>query len=171
MHWLYLFTSTILGVIAIYHLFAHKRRETMQDYVIYELKDKRKLGTSSKTYKFSIWSSYIVLILNLFIIIELFRSFQTATILFLIILPLGLFVLITLDRVFEVRGNALIFAGYHTQWGKIRSIKWGKQRAHRTKLIMELDKGTKINTTIANEEKEELESLLSNYVYFEKEKK
>ncbi|MBU9711437.1 hypothetical protein [Evansella tamaricis] len=169
MPWLYLFCSTIFGVIAIYHLFAHRRREMMNDYVIYETKDPRKISTSSRIYKISLWSSYLILLLNLLLLLEIFRDFQRATLLFLMIFPIGLFILITLDRVFEVRGNALIFAGYHTQWGKIRLIKWGKQGGKRTKLIMELDKGTKIKTTIDNDERSSLEEILSNYTHFEKE--
>ncbi|UCZ52043.1 hypothetical protein LGQ02_14450 [Bacillus shivajii] len=168
MQWLYLFFATILGVVSLYHLFTHQRRKNTNDYVLFNLKDSKKISTSSTLYKFSVIFAYTVLFVNVFFYVEIFQSFERATILFMIVFVLGTTVLITLDKTFEVRGQALVFAGYHVQWGKIRSLKWGKKGSKRTKLIMELDKGTKIKTSIANEETDEVEELLSNYTYFEK---
>ncbi len=140
----------------------------MRDYVIFNLKDPKKISTSSKLYKVSVVFAYILLFVNIFFYVEIFQSFERATILIMIIFFLGITVLIALDKIFEVRGHALVFAGYHVQWGKIRSLKWGKKRSKKTQLIMELDKGTKIKTSIRNDEKEKVEELLSNYTYFEK---
>ncbi|SDZ02758.1 hypothetical protein SAMN05421736_105135 [Evansella caseinilytica] len=170
MQWLYLFLGTILAVISMYHLFTHKKRKAaINDYIVYELKEKGKISTDSKVYRISVFCAYIVILLAVLLYIEIFRSFTAATIVFVLIFLLGVFVLLVLDRLFELRGDALIFAGYHAKWGIIRHVKWGKQRGKRRALIMELDKGTKIRTSIANEEAEELEEVLSNYVHFEKE--
>jgi hypothetical protein len=168
MQWIYLCTGTIMGAISIYHLFTHKHRKSTNDYVIHQLNDPKKIRTGSRPYKFSIGAAYLVLFLTIFLYVEIFNNFFTATILFFIILLLGAYVLITIDRIFEIQGEAIIFAGYHARWGKIRHIAWGKKKKNRTQLIMELGKGQKIKTTIDNNETEELEDILSNYVHFEK---
>ncbi|SER93500.1 hypothetical protein [Salipaludibacillus aurantiacus] len=168
MQWIYLLTGTIMGVISVYHLFTHKHRKSTQDYVIYRLNDRKKIPTDSKAYKRSIMAAYGVLFLSVFLFVEIFNNFFNATILFFIIFILGTYVLVTLDRIFEIQGEALIFAGYHARWGKIRSVQWGKKKKNKSQLIMELGKGQKIKTYIRNDEADELENVLSNYVYFEK---
>jgi hypothetical protein len=168
MQWIFLLTGMIMGTISIYHLFTHIHRKARQDYIIYQLDDPKKVQTGSIRYKISIISAYIVLFLNIFLLIQVFTNFSNAAILFFIILVLGGYVLITIDSIFEMHGEAIVFAGYHARWGKIRTIAWGKKKKKRTQLIMILAKGQKIKTTIANERKDELEEILSNYVHFEK---
>ncbi|WP_280769338.1 hypothetical protein [Salipaludibacillus daqingensis] len=168
MQWLFLFTGIIMGAISIYHLFTDKHRKSSNDYTIYKLDDPKKIQTGSRPYKLSIIAAYLVLFLTIFLYIEVFNNIFNATILFFVVLILGAYVLITIDRIFEIHGEAIIFAGYHARWGKIRSIAWGKKRKDRTQLIMILAKNQKIKTTIANERVEELEEILSNYVHFEK---
>ncbi|PYZ97395.1 hypothetical protein CR205_01985 [Alteribacter lacisalsi] len=169
MRWIYLFLGTVLAVISLYYIFTHKQRKAFQDYVIYTPEnDNKKIGTGTKLYKAALYMSYVVLILVLVLYVEIFRSFETSTIVFILMVIFGGSVLLTLEKLFEVRGQGIVFAGYQANWGKIRQIGWGKKRSKRTQLIMELDKGTKIKTTIANEEKEQLEELLENYVTFDK---
>ncbi|MDG5789212.1 hypothetical protein QA612_17270 [Evansella sp. AB-P1] len=168
MLWLYLFLGTIFAVISLYHLFAHKQRKTTSDHILYTLKDSKKINSTSKLYKLSIYFSYVVILLTILLYVEVFRNYVAATILFIILMPFGIFTLVVLDRLFEIRGDAIVFSGYHARWGKIRHITWGKKYKNRRKLIMELDKGTKITTAIPNEEQDELEDVLSNYVHFEK---
>ncbi|TMW71523.1 hypothetical protein [Alteribacter natronophilus] len=170
MRWIYLFIGTVLAVISLYYIFTHKQRNAFQDYVIYTPEnDDKKIGTGTKLYKAALYLSYVVLILALVLYVEVFRSFETSTIIFILMLLTGGAVLLTLEKLFEIRGQGIVFAGYQANWGKIRQIGWGKKRRRRTQLIMELDKGTKIKTTIANEEKDQLEELLENYVTFDKE--
>ncbi|MBM7097680.1 hypothetical protein JSY36_18250 [Bacillus sp. H-16] len=170
MRWLYLFLGTIMAVIALYYIFTHKQRNSTQDYVIYTPeKDDKKIHTGTKLYKVALYFSYAVLLLTILLYVEIFRSFEMSTLIFALQLPLGIAVLVSLDKIFEIRGHGIVFAGYQANWGKIRQIGWGKKRRNRTQLIMELDKGTKIKTTIANEEKAQLEELLENYVTFDKE--
>ncbi|WP_026690333.1 hypothetical protein [Alteribacter aurantiacus] len=169
MRWIYLFLGTVLAVIALYYIFTHKQRNAYDDYVIYTPeKDRKKIHSGSKLYKVALYFSYAVLLLTILLYVEIFRSFELSTIIFAILFPLGLTVLVSLDKLFEIRGQGIVFAGYQANWGKIRQIGWGKKRKNRTQLIMELDKGTKIRTSIANEEKEQLEELLENYVTFDK---
>ncbi|WP_096435798.1 hypothetical protein [Alteribacter populi] len=172
MRWLYLFFGTVLAVIALYYIFTHKQRKASQDYVIYTLEnDHKKIHTGMKMYKVALSFSYVVLLLTVMLYLEVFRSLETATMVFSLLLPLGVTVLIFLDKIFEIRGDGIVFAGYQARWGKIRKIGWGKQRRQRTQLVMELDKGTKIKTSISNKEKPQLEELLENYVTFNKEDK
>jgi len=168
MQWIFLLTGMIMGTISVYHLFTHQHRKARNDYIIYQLNDPKKVLTGSFAYKLSLIAAYIVLFLNIFLLIATFNNFNNAVILFFIILILGGYILLTIDRIFELHGEAIIFAGYHARWGKIRSITWGKKKKNRTQLIMVLAKGQKIKTTIINERVDELEEILSNYVYFEK---
>lgn len=170
MQWLYLLTAVVMTILAVYHLFTDRFRKLSGNTILFELKDPKKISTSSLIYKSSVYSCYIVFLLSIFLFIEVFNNFVTATILFAVVFLLGLFILLTLDRVFQVQGDAVIFAGYHAKWSKIRIIKWGKQYRNRRQLIMELEKGQRIKTTVPNEEKQRLEDFLADYVYVEKEK-
>ncbi len=168
MIWFYLFFSAVFGIVSFYHIFQHRRRgEQLHVSTLHTLKDPWKITTQSKYYRISIPIAYLILILNVILLVEAFRNFYTATILILIILALGVFVLTVLDRIFEVREDAVIMAGYHARFGRVRNIRWGKKGKDRTGLIMELDRGTKISTSVPNDEKKALEEVLSEYVYFE----
>ncbi|SDN60979.1 hypothetical protein [Alkalicoccus daliensis] len=170
MQWLYLITAVVMSILAVYHLFTDRFRKLSGNTVLFELDDPKKISTSSIIYKSSIYACYIVFLLSILLFMQLFTNFTTATLLFVVVFLLGMFILLTLDKVFQVQGDAVIFAGYHAKWSKIRIIKWGKQRRHRRQLIMELVKGQRIKTTVPNEEKQRLENFLADYVYVEKEK-
>ncbi|WP_147803549.1 hypothetical protein [Alkalicoccus halolimnae] len=168
MHWLYLLTAVVMSVISIYHLFTDRFRRLSGSPSVYKSTDTRRLHTDSTMYKLSLYSCYFVILLSIFLFIEVFNNFMTATLLFIVVFLLGLNVLLTLDRVFEIQGEAVIFAGYHAKWSKIKSIQWGKKKRRGRQLIMELSKGQKIKTTIADKEQNTIEDILSDYVYFEK---
>ncbi|NJP36806.1 hypothetical protein [Alkalicoccus luteus] len=170
MQWLYLFTGVVASVIAIYHLFTDRLRRLRGAETTFTPDDTKKISTHSTIYKISVYSCYLVLILSIVLFVEVFNSFQNATILFVFIFALGLFILLTLDRVFEIQGDALIFAGYHARWSTVQKICWGRQKSSRRQLIMELAKGQKIKTTIANEAKEDVEETLAIYCHFETDK-
>ncbi len=169
MPWLYLFTAVVMSVIAIYHLFSDRFRRLNRQTAVFRTSDPRKLHTESLVYKMSVYSCYIVLILSVLLVIEVFNNFLTATLLFIAVFITGLYILLTLDRVFEIQGEGVVFAGYHARWSKIRSMKWGKTKKSRRQLIMELDKGQKIKTMISEKEQDTVEEILSDYTYFEKE--
>ncbi|WP_078595235.1 hypothetical protein [Evansella clarkii] len=163
MYLLYFIFGTIFALIAVYHIFSHRKRIRANDEILYTLKDPGKLSSRSVYYALTIPFSYIILFLVIFMYLAIFTSFYTATLLFFIIFSFGIYVLLTIDRTFELRTNSLLFAGYHAPWSRIRCLTWGKRGKKRTKLIMELDKGTKIKTSIANEETEDLEKILVDY--------
>ncbi|CAM3826985.1 hypothetical protein [Alkalicoccus chagannorensis] len=169
MQWLYLLTAVIMSIISIYHLFTDRVRRINGSEVFFTPDDAQKVSTSSLRYKISLLCSYVVILLSVFLIIEVFNNFVAASILAVLVFAAGTFILLTLDKVFQLQGDAIVFAGYHAKWSKIRVIKWGRARKNRQQLIMELQKGQKIKTTIADEAKEEVEEVLSSYVHFEKE--
>ncbi|QKS71809.1 hypothetical protein FLK61_34630 [Paenalkalicoccus suaedae] len=167
MEWLYLFTAAVMGAISLYHLFTHRHRKNQNDMIIYTPQDKKKLSTTSSTYKASVIAAWAVIILSFVLVIEVFISFTIASALFFTVLALGAFVLMTLDRIFQVQGDALIFAGYYAKWGRIQFLEWGKKRGNRRQLIMTLAKGQRIKTTVDEKHKAEIEDLLKDYVSFQ----
>ncbi|ADH99007.1 hypothetical protein [Salisediminibacterium selenitireducens] len=168
MEWLFLFTAGVVSAVAVYHLFTHKHRENSGDQSFFSLTDPRKLTVASKTYKASVYAGYAALPIGLVLVLETFNNFVMAFLLFLIQLFIGSFILVTLDRVFEIYGGAIVFAGFHAKWSRVKEFRWGKKTTGRRQLIMETTKGQRIKTKIAPEDQERVEEVLSDFAYFEK---
>ncbi|AOM83440.1 hypothetical protein [Salisediminibacterium beveridgei] len=168
MQWLFLFTAAVVSAVSVYHLFTHKHRENSTDDSFFSLNDPRKLTVASKTYKWSVRAAYLALPVGLILTLETFNNFALAFFLFLLQLFIGTFILVTLDRVFELYGGAIVFAGFHAKWTRVREFRWGKSFGTRRQLIMETTKGQKIKTKIAQEDQERVEDILSDFAHFEK---
>ncbi|MFA9555893.1 hypothetical protein ACERII_01100 [Evansella sp. AB-rgal1] len=163
-----LFLSLLFGFIGLYHFLTHMNRKKMDEEVIFVLDDSRKTTTKSLSYKISIYCSVAVMLMSLILFIQTFRSIEGTLSLLIMVVLLGTYVLYILDKVFEVREDTITFSGYHVNWGRVKHMKWGKQRKNDRKMIMIVrkgkGKGVQVEAWIPNDQVEELEELLSMYV-------